>query len=365
MTRKGKSLTMKRQTNDFARRGARCAVRMADYAFLLVVGACCLAGCDNHGPSAPRGVAAAPAAWSLKVAATPLEVDASRALTQRGNWAVEQVAEMEPDFPPRLISQQNLVSQHGAPRENLPSPVRGEVLLDPPLFYLPCVRGDRPATAEGILSSPQWDHFTIKHIESSIPGLQWKLQPAKPEWLESRQAHSGYRLQVTLPRNMPAGNFKQWLRMTVKPAVAVAAAKQLTIPIEGKVLRPISVYGQGIDATGTIQFGILPAGIQHQKHLIVKVYDDDPRLVVRAIQVEPKFLDVQLQPYGKSEGVNNLYRLTVALPATAPACVYRIQRLGKIHIMLTHPRLQQLSLRVDFVLQDNAAQRLVHLASDR
>ncbi len=122
-------------------------------------------------------------------------------------------------------------------------------------------------------------------------------------------------------------------------------------PRQGKEPRRIAVYGEGVDDTGTIHLGIVPTGVRHQWTFLVKVHDEVTSLEVVDIRVVPEFLEVQFQPYGRNHGIRNLYHLRVALPATAPACVYRVHRLGSIEITFEHPRIERLKLDVDFVLQ--------------
>jgi hypothetical protein len=131
------------------------------------------------------------------------------------------------------------------------------------------------------------------------------------------------------------------------------------------VLRRLAVYGEGIDDTGTINFGVLPCGVEHKLNFIVKVRDELSTLTVRDLHVTPDFIGVRLEPISDSSAPENLYRLTVTLPATASPCVYRVQRFGKIHFEFDHPRIIELTLAVDFVLSGDAGQVFAALGKTR
>ena len=130
-------------------------------------------------------------------------------------------------------------------------------------------------------------------------------------------------------------------------------------------MRRLAVYGKNIDESGTIEFGVRPYREEHQLKYVVKVHDEVPTLVVRDIQVDPEFVEARLEPYDRPPAPENLYQLTVTLPASAPPCVYRGQRMGKIHFEFVHPRISELTLNVDFALTGEARQVLAHWSEGR
>lgn len=235
-----------------------------------------------------------------------------------------------------------------APRANLDF----GLAVDPPAFEAPRARPDRPTEMVVLVSSQRWDQFELTNLASSLPGLTWKLEPAEQGLLARFSAKSGWYIRTTLPANLPSGEL-QGKSLTLE---AVSSAderdiRRLEIPIHAKVLRRIAVYGQGIDERGTINFGVLPVGVEHQRKLTVKVNDPLSRLYVTNIAVSPDYLQASLKPIGRDgDNTGNLYRLEVALPATAPVSVHQGERLGTIKLEFDHPRISALTLHADFVL---------------
>ncbi len=62
-------------------------------------------------------------------------------------------------------------------------------------------------TAEVVLYSQTWDRFDLGGAVSSRSGMKWKIEPAPKERLKELEAKSGYRVEITLPPDMPEGAF--------------------------------------------------------------------------------------------------------------------------------------------------------------
>lgn len=270
-----------------------------------------------------------------------------------------QTAKIKTNDPENKILQLRVVGE-----------VRNAIAVDPPMFYLPRARLDRETTATVIVSSQRWGDFTIDGVEPSLENLRWKITPALPADLNAVHAHCGWKIEITLPKDLDEGDFRHTLRLVVHKTPSggdrdqpAAESKQLEIPILGKVLRRIAVYGKKIDNQGTIQFGTVPTGKEHKLRFLVKVHDELPRLTLTDVQTTPEFLEVQLQPYSKDQGAQNLYQLEVLLPATAPECVHQAERAGRIRLSFDHPRIQQLELKVEFALYKSTLQKLSSTAS--
>ncbi len=248
--------------------------------------------------------------------------------------------------------------------------VRNEIAVDPPMFYLPRTRLDRETTATVFVTSQRWGDFSIDDVESSLENLSWEITPASSTELDAVHASSGWKIEITLPKDLDEGNFRHALQLVVKKNSPRgdqpnAESKQLEIPILGKVLRRIAVYGKNIDNQGTIHFGTLLTGKEHKLRFLVKVHDELPRLTLTDVQATPDFLEVQLQPYSKHEGSQNIYRLDVLLPATAPEGVHQAERLGQIRLAFDHPRIHELVMKVEFILHNSTLQSLSSTASTR
>ena len=245
--------------------------------------------------------------------------------------------------------------------------ITGDVLVrvgaNPPQFSFPAVRpGETPETTT-IVTSQVWDDFALSDIQSSLDGLTWEVSPATADELATLKAKHGYRLRITLPDTLAQGSFTHWVRFKVTPAGDVAESEEAAepeefeLPLEGKVLRRLAVYGPGIDFQGNIQLGLVPLSKGATRRLILKVYDPDPELILEGIQVTPDFLQVRVLPYADGEPTKGLYYLDVEVPKSSPACRYQGQRAGEIQLQFSHPRISELRLRVHFAVADQLAIR--------
>lgn len=231
--------------------------------------------------------------------------------------------------------------------------------------------GETPAKSTMIVSQV-WDDFEITDVELSLPGATWELQPAPPEILSRLNATSGHRLTVTLPE-LPRGHFQQSIRFQVQPrsgtdpspsdAAAEGTAPELSdqelapeeltrsfqLPIVGKVLRRLAVYGPGVDHTGNVDLGVIETKQGLKQTLFVKVYDAESELSVESIDVTPAWLEVQLKPDAQ-RGANGLYRLTLTIPPGTKPGRYRGDEAGTLRVRLNHPRIAELNLRLTFAV---------------
>jgi len=232
--------------------------------------------------------------------------------------------------------------------------IEGNVLVhvgaDPAEIDFGRVRPDDKPKATTIVSSQTWDHFELAEFSSSVEGATWEIEPAPAEELEKLNAKSGYRVTVELPQ-LVRGPFREWLRFEVRPDDESLGTREFQMPLAGKVLRRLAVYGKGIDKHGNIQLGVAIArkGLRHR--MFLKVYDDETKLAVQGIEVHPEYLNVQVTPDEK-QGDQGLYRLEIEVPVDAPAGRYQAQNAGELTIRFDHPRIKELRLRLHLAVAD-------------
>ncbi len=262
---------------------------------------------------------------------------------------------------------------------------------DPPDVAFSRVEPDQPSTAEVLIYSQMWDSFSLASIDSPLEGLEWSAEPADAQRLAPWKARSGYVVRVTTPPDLPQGYFSTVLNITtvtpqddkapgaaghtaapqesetpasesslagsppsddLGPNSQSAGPQSLAIPIGGKVLRRLSVYGTGVDASGTVDAGVLDWGRGAQLKLMMKVRDTDTDLALERIEVVPKFVKVTVEP---QEGVGSdvghgLYYLNVEIPRDAPACSFLGVNQGQIRLVTGHPRLPVTELKLSFAV---------------
>jgi hypothetical protein len=231
--------------------------------------------------------------------------------------------------------------------------VTGEVLCDiaaePSVILFPRVPPGAREKSSVLLVSQKWDYFEVSNFQCSLEGATWELLPAEDEKLDELHGRSGHRLTVTLPDDLPTGQFQGWMRFRIYPPDA--SPRDLQIPLQGSVLRRLSLYGSAIDSSGIVHLGVVSDGVATTKSLLVRVRDPETELRVTSVEVEPKFVNVALLPDDKSQ-IPGTYRLELTIPAGSPCCSYLGTPIGSLHMTFDHPRIHDLWLTLEFAVQD-------------
>jgi hypothetical protein len=117
----------------------------------------------------------------------------------------------------------------------------------------------------------------------------------------------------------------------------------LELPISGRVLRRLAVYGDGVQDNGIVDLGIHPPGREWRHRLLLKVRDPEANLRLTNVKTTPDFVRVSLAPSVTESGAR-LYHLDLSVPADAPQCIYRGGQLGELKLAFDHPRIKDLTL---------------------
>ncbi len=235
----------------------------------------------------------------------------------------------------------------------------------PAEFIAPRVKPDETAKIAGVIFSQVLDKFTLADLTTSLDGLEWTLSPASPQQLKDLRAKAGWNIELTVPDNLPQGSFTQWLRFKAEPKDRTEPIDDelLTyeVPVRGKVLRRLSVFGQGIDFDGTLDVGIVNPGTEFERVLTVRVQDQLKDLKITAVETQPSFVEAHLEPFpGKNAA--GMYRLRLRIPPDATPGNYRGENLGKVRLTFEHPRIDSLELGVSFVVPNEPPSRLRQLS---
>lgn len=223
--------------------------------------------------------------------------------------------------------------------------IRSTLSLDPPEFSLPSVVPGRPTRSKVVLNSEVWSGFNVFDLSSSLPGLQWSVSDVSGSSVALPRT-AAKEITITLPGDMPSGYFAHTLYLKIEPEGESARLHE--IPIKGRVVRRVAVYGKGIDSTGKMTLGKVRQGKGLVKHFTVKVRDEDPNLVLSNVEAEPDFIQLAVEPYEKAN-TPGLYRMTVSIPKAAPPTV-RMGEFGKLMVAFKNPRLKPLEFDLEFAI---------------
>lgn len=220
----------------------------------------------------------------------------------------------------------------------------------PARWSLPRVEPGQAASVSALVYSRVWSELPSLQATCSLEGATCHLAPASADMLTPVQGRAGALLTVTLPAEMPSGPFDSVVRLSAPGTDPVAGESlDLEIPLSGRVLRRLAVYGEGVDSSGVVDLGIHRLGNAYQRRLVLKVRDDDARLSLVRAEFRPDFLQAALRPAG-TDGKEHLYQLELTIPADAPECIHRGASPAAMTLYFSHPRITELSLALSFAV---------------
>lgn len=208
---------------------------------------------------------------------------------------------------------------------------------------------DQPTIVDTLLYSQLWDDFVVEDLATRIPGLKWEVVAVDPASAEHLEAKAVQRLRITIPGDLPVGEFSDSLRLTLQPAGEGGQPQHLDLPIRGSVPKGLAVYGSAIDDKGIVDLGTVLQGKSTKAKLLIKLRDRSAALDQSMIEVSPAILRAKLTPHAGQTG-QGLYDLVVELPDDAPSCSYRTSPLGRVRIDSGHPRIGTIELGVSFAV---------------
>jgi hypothetical protein len=224
--------------------------------------------------------------------------------------------------------------------------VRVQAAVEPKGLSIPDVEPGQAASASALVYSQVWQDLPAPKATCSIAGATCSVTPAAAERLAGIQAKAGYQVTMTLPADMASGPFQGVVRIETQSAQhGTTDPLVLEVPLSGRVLRRLAVYGVGVEEPGIVDLGIHPPGKVHRHRVLLKVRDAESRLEMVRAEFQPDFLRATLAPAG-TEGKEHLYHLDITIPADAPKCIYRGTQLGKLKLTFDHPRIHDLTLRL-------------------
>ena len=210
------------------------------------------------------------------------------------------------------------------------------------------VEPDKPVTKELFLYSQMWKDFEVASFGSSLPGVKFACEPAAPADAPDLEALSVRKIKVTILGTLPQGEFSDTLRFRVQPLDDGAMPVDVTLPLHGRVIRRLSIYGQGIDGNGVIDLGTVPRGRGRKITLLAKVRDSQVELALRELRITPSFLKASLLP--RDEKGPGMYELTVEIPDNVAPCAFLGNPSGELVMDVEHPRIDDVRLDIHFAI---------------
>ena len=213
-------------------------------------------------------------------------------------------------------------------------------------LVVPPVTPDKSKTATTVFYSQVWDEMEIVDVKTTLPGIAAQFLPADPSELKRLEAKSARLLKVTIPGDLPSGEFRDAIRIKAAPAGRPEEAAEFELPLRGKTLKRFAIVGPFTE-NDALLIGQVPQGAGKTMHLSIKVRDEDLSLPIQSIRCEPSFLKVFVEPHQEANlATPGLYDLSIEVPADAPACQYMGNPQGSIRIATNHPRVPEIKFQV-------------------
>jgi hypothetical protein len=217
--------------------------------------------------------------------------------------------------------------------------IRRQLACSPEFLAVGGIAAGAKAVATTIVYSQVWESLEIVELKSQALGMILSAQ-----WLDAEQipseldAKCAYRITAQAPEKFSVqGAFQDVVSVRVLD-VATEEEETLSIPLQGRVLRTMSLYGPAIGEDGEIDLGLIAQATGTETNLLVKIRDDQRELGDVRVECSAPQVKASLTPRGGGE--SGLYTLKLKVPANAVRCNHLATELrATLTIRTEHPRI--------------------------
>jgi hypothetical protein len=213
-------------------------------------------------------------------------------------------------------------------------------------LVVPTITPGKAVTADTIFYSQIWEEMEIVDVKTTLPGVAAQFLPADERDLQRLEAKSAKILRVTVPGDLPSGEFRDAIRIKAAPAGKPLDVAEFELPLRGKTLKRFSIHGL-FSENDALLIGQVPQGAGKTVRLSIKLRDEDLSFPVKKIEVEPSFLKVTVEPHQEADlPTPGLYDVTIEVPEDAPVGQYMGNPQGSLRITTGHPRVPEIKLKI-------------------
>jgi hypothetical protein len=226
----------------------------------------------------------------------------------------------------------------------------------PPDLMFDKVAAGESKSAEVYVMAMLQDKLEISSAELSDPAtrdhFEVVIEPVEREKLPNTNAKDGVRIRVTAKPGLPGGRFDQWLSLRTN----LPEAEKLDIPVIGRVVGDINVYGAGWnEEQGALLLGQVKSDTGRKAKVNVVVRGPDAAGVTFEVQsVDPPELKVTIGAPKQLKAT----LLHVPVEIEVPAGTRPMARLdtaqgdeGRIVLKTTHPTIKELVMGIRFAVE--------------
>lgn len=222
--------------------------------------------------------------------------------------------------------------------------VVGKLLMTPdPVNLVGLVRG-APQQAKVKILAGHWDSFEIDQIAPSSESLHATVEPLPDPVATELGFRCGHELTVSIDPALTSDDFHESIDLVATPPNGQPIP--LRVLVNGDVRNRLQLYGTGVQPTGLLDLGVVSRSRGLTRNLLLKVNDEEPRLKISYQQLEPSGMTLELKEL-KIAPEGGLYRMTLKVPPQSVTRPYQGVTAGTLHLEFDHPRIQELSLKVE------------------
>jgi hypothetical protein len=213
-------------------------------------------------------------------------------------------------------------------------------------LVVPSITPGKAVTADTIFYSQIWEDMEIVDVKTTLPGVAAQFLPVEERDLKRLEAKSARTLRVTVPGDLPSGEFRDAIRIKAAPAGKPQEVAEFELPLRGKTLKRFTLNGL-FNENDALLIGQVPQGAGKTVRLSIKLRDEDLSFPVQKIEVKPSYLKVTVEPHQEADlPTPGLYDVTIEVPADAPVGQYMGNPQGSLKITTGHPRVPEITFQV-------------------
>jgi hypothetical protein len=223
------------------------------------------------------------------------------------------------------------------------------------LWEIPQFREGTTSEVTGILASQVAEKFSVLEIESGDPHVtaEWEVLDSQSD-LDTIQALSAYKINVSIRPDMPVGEFNVPLTIKTDLKTVDGAPAEQQVMIRGNRQGPIRISSEKswVANRSTVVLGTFDS-LEGRKVVLTMVVLQPPaeglKFTEAGVTSDPPELVVSLAPDEKSKGKIARYLLTIEYPPGAPRINRSENNPGKIKLHTNHPLAPEVELQVMFI----------------
>ena len=227
--------------------------------------------------------------------------------------------------------------------------IEAPVELLPNLWSVGSIDLDKTGTFRAAIASHLTDQLEVESVESPSGKVTVRVSPMSVAEIAAEKWANGFRLDVEIAADIPAGKFEEDVKINIKGVdqVPFVTAKLTARKYGNFILQPLDGALFFPDKMA-LQLGQFPASEGRHVKLLLIVNEKDLTEPFRItdIKADPPFLKASIEPLGVPTGSVHRYALEISVPP-GRAQVQRIaSKTGHITIHTNHPSRESIQTSV-------------------